>query len=89
MATYAKPVRLLLKDMADAFAPGSGQSFTRQQAIDWFDHHSPKIKTGTVHCHRIRLSESVPEGGFSGGRGCCRAGIHGLRGWAGASPHRR
>jgi hypothetical protein len=60
MAIYAKPVRLLMKDMADAFALQPGQSFTRQQAIDWFAQHYPKIKSGTIHCHLIRLSTNAP-----------------------------
>jgi len=49
-----------MKDMADAFALEPGQSFTRQQAIDWFAHHYPKIKAGTIHCHVIRLSTNAP-----------------------------
>jgi hypothetical protein len=60
MAIYSKPVRALMKDMADAFALQPGQSFTRQQAIDWFAHQYPKIKTGTIHCHLIRLSTNAP-----------------------------
>lgn len=56
MLIYAKPVRLLMKDMADAFALQPGQSFTRQQAIDCFAQHYPKIKPGTIYCHLIRLS---------------------------------
>ena len=57
---YAKPVRLLMKDMADAFALQPGQSFTKQQALDWFNQNYSKIKTGTVHCHLIRLSTNAP-----------------------------
>lgn len=60
MPIYAKPVRLLMKDMADSFALQPGQSFTRQQAIDWFAQHYPKIRPGTVHCHLIRLSTNAP-----------------------------
>lgn len=60
MPIYAKPVRLLMKDMVDAFALQPGQSFTRQQATDWFAQHYPKIKTGTIHCHLIRLSTNAP-----------------------------
>jgi hypothetical protein len=33
-----------MKDMTDAFALQQGQSFTRQQAIDWFTQHYPKSK---------------------------------------------
>jgi hypothetical protein len=49
-----------MKDMADSFALQAGQSFTRQQAIDWFAEHYPKIRPGTVHCHLIRLSTNAP-----------------------------
>lgn len=59
MPIYAKPVRILMKDMADQFALQPGQSFTRQQALDWFADHYPKIKTGTIHCHLIRLSTNA------------------------------
>jgi hypothetical protein len=57
---YAKPVRFLMKDMADSFALQPGQSFARQRAIDWFAQHYPKIKPGTVHCHLTRLSTNAP-----------------------------
>lgn len=48
-----------MKHMADAFSLQAGQSFTRQQAIDWFAEHYPKIKAGTIHCHLIRLSTNA------------------------------
>ena len=60
MSIYDKPVRLLMKDMVDSFALQPGQSFTRQQAIDWFAQHYPKIRLGTVHCHLTRLSTNAP-----------------------------
>jgi len=60
MPIYDKPVRLLMRDMADSFALQSGKSFTRQEAIDWFAQHYPKIRPGTVHCHLIRLSTNAP-----------------------------
>src|SRR5947208_15463582 len=49
-----------MKEMADSFALQPGQSFARQQAIDWFAQHYPKIRPGTVHCHLIRLSTNAP-----------------------------
>jgi hypothetical protein len=49
-----------MKDMADSFALQPGQSFARQQAINWFAQHYPKIRPGTVHCHLIRLSTNAP-----------------------------
>src|SRR5260370_14907039 len=60
MPIYAKPVRLLMKDMADSFALQPGQSFARQQAIDWFAQHYPKIRPGTVDCPLSRLSTNAP-----------------------------
>jgi endonuclease NucS-like protein len=60
MPIYAKPVRLLMKEMADSLALQPGQPFARQQAIDWFAQHYPKIRPGTVHCHLIRLSTNAP-----------------------------
>ncbi len=59
MAIYDKPVRFLMRDMADAFALSDGQSFTKQQAIDWFAEHYPKIKVGTITAHLIRLSTNA------------------------------
>lgn len=60
MSIYDKPVRLLMKDMADAFALQPGQHFTKQKAIDWFAEHYPKIKTGTITAHLVRLSTNAP-----------------------------
>ena len=60
MPIYAKPVRLLMREMADSFGLKPGQSFARQQAIDWFAQHYPKIRPGTVHAHLIRLSTNAP-----------------------------
>ena len=59
MAIYEKPVRLLMKDMADAFALQPGHSFTKQQAVQWFAEHYPKIKTGTITAHLVRLSTNA------------------------------
>lgn len=59
MPIYAKPVRALMRDMADSFKLQPGQPFTRQQAIDWFSEHYPKIRPGTVHAHLIRLSTNA------------------------------
>ncbi len=59
MAIYDKPVRILMKDMAAAFTLQPGQQFTKQQAIDWFAENYPKIKTGTITAHLIRLSTNT------------------------------
>jgi hypothetical protein len=59
MSIYEKPVRILMKDMADAFSLHPGKTFTRKQAIDWFAEHYPKIKTGTIIAHLVRLSTNA------------------------------
>ena len=60
MATLnAKPVRLLMHDMAAAFALQPGEAFSRDRAIQWFAEHYPNIKEGTVAAHLIRLSTNV------------------------------
>src|SRR5262245_36312152 len=48
-----------MKDMVSAFALQPGQSFTRQQAIDWFSKHYPKIKRGTITAHLCTLSTNA------------------------------
>lgn len=60
MAIYEKPVRLLMRDMVNDLSLQNGQSFVRQQAIDWFSQHYPKIKKGTITAHLIRLSVNAP-----------------------------
>jgi hypothetical protein len=60
MPIYHKSVRLLMKDeMVPAFGLQPGQSFTRQQAIDWFSAHYPKISKGTITAHLCRLSTNA------------------------------
>lgn len=61
MATLnEKPVRLLMHDMAASMHLTAGQSFTREQAVQWFAEHYPNVKQGTVAAHLIRLSTNVP-----------------------------
>lgn len=61
MATLnEKPVRLLMHDMASSMNLVPGQSFTREQAIQWFAEHYPNVKQGTVAAHLIRLSTNAP-----------------------------
>jgi endonuclease len=61
MATLnEKPVRLLMHDMAVSLGLVPGQSFTREQAVQWFAEHYPNVKQGTVAAHLIRLSTNVP-----------------------------
>lgn len=61
MATLnEKPVRLLMQDMAVSMGLAPGQSFTREQAVQWFAKHYPNVKQGTVAAHLIRLSTNAP-----------------------------
>lgn len=54
-----KPVRLLMRDMAAAFGLQPGQTFSREQAVQWFKENYPNVKEGTVAAHLIRLSTNV------------------------------
>lgn len=61
MATLnEKPVRLLMQDMATSMGLNPGQSFTREQAVQWFAKNYPNIKPATVAAHLIRLSINAP-----------------------------
>ena len=46
--------------MSAALASAEGAVFSKQQAIEWFAKNYPKIKTGTVTAHLIRLSTNAP-----------------------------
>lgn len=43
-----KPVRLLMHDMAAPMGLVAGQSFSREQAVQWFAANYPNVKQGTV-----------------------------------------
>lgn len=59
MALYSKPVRFLMKDMADELVAESGSSFSKKDALSWFAKNYPKIKPATVAAHLIRLSTNA------------------------------
>jgi hypothetical protein len=59
-ALNEKPVRLLMQDMIGSMGIVSGQTFTREQAVQWFQEHYPNVKQGTVAAHLIRLSTNIP-----------------------------
>lgn len=48
-----------MQDMIAAMGLSPGQTFTREQAIQWFAEHFPNVKQGTVAAHLIRLSTNV------------------------------
>jgi endonuclease len=61
MATLnEKPVRLLMHDMATSMGLVAGQSFSREQAVQWFAANYPNVKQGTVAAHLVRLATNVP-----------------------------
>lgn len=62
MATQlnSKPVRELTRDMLVALNLQPGQTFTRQQAVQWFARHYPNVKPATVAAHLIRQSVNTP-----------------------------
>lgn len=61
MATLnEKPVRLLMHDMVASLGLVAGQTFSREQAVQWFAANYPNVKQGTVTAHLIRLSTNVP-----------------------------
>lgn len=61
MATLnEKPVRLLMHDMVASLGLVAGQSFSREQAVQWFAANYPNVKQGTVAAHLIRLSTNIP-----------------------------
>ncbi len=61
MATLnEKPVRLLMHDMASSMGLQPGQSFSREQAVQWFATNYPNVKQGTVAAHLICLSTNAP-----------------------------
>jgi hypothetical protein len=60
MPIYEKPVRLLIPEIVSALAPVKGQSFSKDDAIEWFARNYPKIKEGTITAHLIRFSTNAP-----------------------------
>ncbi|WP_430462627.1 endonuclease NucS domain-containing protein [Thalassolituus sp. LLYu03] len=59
-AMYDKPVRILMQEMIPALGLSPGDTFTREQAVQWFAENYPKIKQGTIAAHLVRLSTNVP-----------------------------
>ncbi|HLL88073.1 MAG TPA: endonuclease NucS domain-containing protein [Tepidisphaeraceae bacterium] len=60
MPIYDKPVRELMKhDMVRDLSIASGTVFTRDNAVDWFRRHYPRVRESTVGCHLIRLSTNA------------------------------
>jgi hypothetical protein len=60
MQIYDKPVRALIPEMVRDLASGPGQTFSKDEAVDWFAQSYPKIKPSTVSAHLIRFSANAP-----------------------------
>jgi len=56
VALYEHPVRILMREMADALQLAPGQLFSREDALRWFEKHYPLVKQGTIVAHLTRLS---------------------------------
>jgi len=56
VALYEHPVRILMREMADALQLAPGQLFSREDALRWFKKHYPLVKAGTIAAHLTRLS---------------------------------
>lgn len=59
MALYDKPVRALMWDMVADLKLRKGDVVTRDQVLEWFAEHYPKVKEGTIGAHLIRLSTNA------------------------------
>lgn len=60
MSIYEKSVRLLLKDFVAKENIIKGQIISKDQVLSWFRSNYPKIKTGTITAHLIRMSVNAP-----------------------------
>src|SRR5262245_27646031 len=60
MPIYDRPVRLLMREMADQLAPKPNDIITKHDVLSWFRKHYPKIKESTVTAHLTRLSTNAP-----------------------------
>jgi len=56
MPIYDKPVRLLMREMAQKLNLTAEQVIERDLVIEWFARHYPRIKAGTVSAHLVLLS---------------------------------
>ena len=57
MRIYEKSVRELMRDMVTALVVRADDSFTKQQATDWFKTNYPKIKRSTITAPRIAVNQ--------------------------------
>ncbi len=60
MSIYEKPVRLLIKDFVSNQNIVRGQIISKDQVVSWFKSNYPKIKTGTITAHLLKMSVNAP-----------------------------
>ncbi len=60
MSIYDKSVRELLKIFKEDNNIVKDLIFSRQDVLNWFFDHYPKIKKGTITAHLIRMSTNAP-----------------------------
>lgn len=59
MAIYDRPVWMLLKEFAEGH-PDEAPTFTRADAVKWFETHYSKIQPGTITTHMEFMSINSP-----------------------------
>ena len=60
MAIYAKPVKLLFREMINELSVKKNDIINRENVNSWFKKRYPLIKKGTIDCHLLRLSTNAP-----------------------------
>ena len=60
MPIYDKPVWGLMREMVADIHLKKGETITKGRVIAWFSSKYPKIKSGTIHAHLIRMSTNAP-----------------------------
>ena len=56
MAIYDKPVKVLFKDLVNELSIEKGDIINRDQFFSWFKEKYPKIKSGTISAHLLKMS---------------------------------
>ena len=60
MSIYEKPVKILFKDLIKALDVKKGDIVKRDQFFAWFEKNYPKIKSGTISAHLLKMSTNAP-----------------------------
>ncbi|MDH4072024.1 MAG: endonuclease NucS [Gammaproteobacteria bacterium] len=60
MAVYDKPTRVLMHEMVKDLGISPGQQLSRQTIMTWFANKYPKLKSGTISAHIIKMTTNAP-----------------------------